>query len=434
MQKNIKINENGHLEIAGIEAGALVKEYGTPLYVMDEGYIRSVCREIIECLKSEYPDSMAFYASKAFSAKAIYSVAASEGLGTDVVSAGELYTAIAGKMPANRIIMHGNNKSKTELEYAVKTGIYAIVIDSLHELSLLSAIGDEFGICSINVMVRINPGVEAHTHHYMQTSKTDSKFGFSISDGSAIEFIRKVKAAKNLNFIGIHCHIGSQIFETEPFRLTVDYMTDLIADLSRENIIVTDLNMGGGYGVYYTDYDRPKSPSVYIKVIADELKRCIVDKKIRAPKLIVEPGRCIVGEAGTTLYRVGSIKEIKGLKKYISIDGGLFENPRYALYQAKYSCILAERANEPCTDRVTVAGKCCETGDIIIEDCMLPPAKSGDILAVFTTGAYNFSMASNYNRNTVPPVVFVNNGKSGYAVKPQSIEDVVSRDTFPEYK
>lgn len=434
MQKNIKINENGHLEIAGIEAGALVKEYGTPLYVMDEEYIRSVCRDIISCLKSEYPDSMACYASKAFSAKAIYQVVTSEGLGADVVSAGELYTAVMGKMPANRIIYHGNNKSKTELEYAVKTGVYAIVLDSHNELDLLSGIGDALGVSSINVMVRINPGVEAHTHHYMQTSKTDSKFGFSISDGSAVEFIRKVSVTKNIRFIGIHCHIGSQIFETEPYRLAVDYMTDLISELSHNNITVFDLNMGGGYGVFYTEYDKPKNPSVYIKVIADELKRCIAAKRIRAPKLIVEPGRCIVGEAGTTLYRIGSIKEIKDVKKYISVDGGLFENPRYALYQAKYSCMLAERANEPRTERVTVAGKCCETGDIIIEDCMLPTAESGDILAVFTTGAYNYSMASNYNRNAVPPVVFVRNGKSCYAVKPQTIEDIVSRDTFIEYK
>ena len=426
----LDINEEGHLRIGGCDCVELAKQYGTPLYVMDEEYIRGICRGYTELLAQKYPDSMVAYASKAFSALAIYGIVREEGLGADVVSGCELYTALKAGMPADKIYFHGNNKSRDELTYAVREGVHAVVIDSLYEIELLNEIAGKQGKVQ-NVLVRVNPGIDAHTHRFIQTTRPDSKFGFSVADGTAEEVICRITQKSNLGFLGVHCHIGSQIFEVKPFALAVEKMTDFIAKLSHAGVTVRELNMGGGYGVTYTDEDKPLAPREYVDAIVTKLQECVASKKIVAPRLIIEPGRPIVGEAGITLYTVGAIKEIRDLKKYVAVDGGMFENPRYALYQSKYDALLANRANEQPSETVTVAGKCCESGDILIEDIRLPAAKSGDILAVFTTGAYHYSMASNYNRNAVPPVVLALNGKSEYIVKPQAYEDIVSRDVLP---
>lgn len=429
----LNINKSGHLEIGGCDTVSLAAKYGTPLYVMDEEYIRGICKEYNAILHEDYGDGLICYASKAFSAEAIYEICRQEGLGADVVSGCELLTALKAGISADKLYFHGNNKTPFELDMAVNAGVHAVVIDSFYEMELLE------NICAavdktVRALVRVNPGIDAHTHHFIQTTRVDSKFGFSISDGTALEAIRKVNALKHVEFVGIHCHIGSQIFELKPFELAVEKMTDFIVKINEElNLTVKELNMGGGYGVTYTDEDKPLKPGEYVKAIVKKLCACIESKKILKPKLILEPGRSIVGEAGITLYTVGAIKDIKDIKKYISVDGGMFENPRYALYEAKYEAVLANRMNDEKTEVVTVAGKCCESGDILVESAKLPPAESGDLLAVLTTGAYNYSMAGNYNRNPVPPVVMVNKGMSDYIVRPQTYEDVMSRDALPAW-
>ncbi len=432
-RETLKVNSLGHLEIGGCDTVELAKEYGTPLYVMDENYIRQIARGYSKILDEVYGDGLVCYASKAFSTKAVYQICDSEGLGADVVSGGELLTALSSGINADKIYFHGNNKSFSELEMAVKSGVHAVVVDSFYEMDLLD------GICADNgknmkVLFRVNPGIDAHTHQFIQTTRVDSKFGFSISDGTALDAIKYALSKTNLTFVGIHCHIGSQIFELKPFMLAVDKMTDFIVKINAElGVTVSELNMGGGYGITYTSEDKPLEPQDYVRAIVDKLLECVEEKKIVKPRLILEPGRSIVGEAGITLYTVGAIKEIKEIKKYISVDGGMFENPRYALYQAKYEAVLANKMNEANTEIVTVAGKCCESGDMLVIDAKLPKAESGDVLAVLSTGAYHYSMASNYNRNLVPPVVLVRDGKSGYIVRPQTYEDIMARDCSPAW-
>lgn len=427
----LNIDSEGNLSIGGIEVGALAAEYGTPLYVMDKSYIELMCSVFTETLRKEYGDGLVSYASKAFCCKEIYRIINKYGLGADVVSGGEIFTALSAGFPADKLTLHGNNKTVEELEYAVKSGVGEIVIDSVSEINEIDALASGQGITQ-NVMIRVNPGIEAHTHHYIQTAKPDSKFGFSVADGTAEKIIKLVSEKKNLKLVGLHCHIGSQIFEKKSFAIAVDKMTDFYLHIKNDlGIEFEALNLGGGFGIYYTDGDpelKTADYADYIKVISDELKRCVAEKGIKKPRLMLEPGRSIVGEAGITVYTVGRIKEISGIKNYLSVNGGMFENPRYALYQAKYSVVAAEKMNEKPIYKYTVAGKCCESGDIIAEDVLLPSVKEGDLLAVLSTGAYNYSMSSNYNRNVVPPVVMVENGEAYYAVKPQKYEDVASRD------
>ena len=435
-RKTLKVNEKGHLEIGGADTVELAKQFGTPLYVMDEDYIRNMCRVYKDTLEKEYSGkSLVLYASKAFSCTAIYKIAASEGIGVDVVSGGELYTAIKAGFPAEKICLHGNNKLQSELQLALDYGVDRIVVDSVQELDTLDSMCAERGTKQA-ILLRINPGVEAHTHHYIQTAKTDSKFGFSIADGTAEEMTSKALKKKNLLLEGYHCHIGSQIFEKQSFALAAEKMIAFMAAMhDRFSFEARSLNLGGGYGIWYTDEDRKISCPEYAEYLRTIL-RTIEEKSKEAglplPLLMIEPGRSIVGEAGITLYRVGAIKEIPGIKKYVAVDGGMFDNPRYALYQAKYTAILANRANEKPQEIVTVAGKCCESGDIVCSNVELPKAEPGDILAVLSTGAYNYSMASNYNRNAVPPVLLVKDGKADYIVKPQTYEDIVRNDVLPE--
>lgn len=435
-RKTLRINDRGHLEIGGADAVSLAAAFGTPLYVMDEDYIRAMCSVYRDTIEKEYGgNGLVLYASKAFSCMAIYKIAASENIGVDTVSEGELYTALRAGFPAEKIYLHGNNKLPAELVYAVENGVGTVVVDAYAELDLLDGICAERGRVQ-DILIRINPGVEAHTHHFIQTAKTDSKFGFSVADGAAEKVTSYALSKKNLRLKGFHCHIGSQIFEKQSFALAVDKMMTFMSHIREKlGFTATVLNLGGGYGIWYTDEDAKISCEGY----ADYLREVIREVKVKSkefdypqPYLVIEPGRSIVGEAGVTLYTVGNIKEIPGIKKYVAVDGGMFDNPRYALYQAKYTALLANRANEPCTEVVSVAGKCCESGDIVCADVKLPAAKSGDILAVLSTGAYNYSMASNYNRNPVPPVVLVKDGIAEYIVRPQSFEDIVRNDVIPD--
>ena len=331
--------------------------------------------------------------------------------------------------------MHGNNKLPHELEFALDCGVGTIVVDAYSEIDLLDELCAQRNKTQ-NILIRINPGVEAHTHRFIQTAKTDSKFGFSVADGSALKITEYALTKKNLKLMGYHCHIGSQIFEKQSFVLAVDKMTAFMAEVKKIlNYETSVLNLGGGYGIWYTDEDPKYSENDYagyLKAVIAELKNKADQYGLKRPYLVIEPGRSIVGEAGITLYTVGTIKDIPGIKKYVAVDGGMFDNPRYALYQAKYTALLANRAEEKAVETVSIAGKCCESGDIVCANVSLPEAHSGDILAVLSTGAYNYSMASNYNRNLIPPMVLVKDGHAEYIVKPQTYEDLIRNDVIPE--
>ena len=436
-RETLKINSKGHLEIGGCDAVDLAKNFGTPLYVFDEKYIRDMMRVYRDTIEKEYGgNGLVLYASKAFSCMAIYRIAAQENIGVDVVSGGELYTAIKAGFPAEKIYMHGNNKLLRELEFAVDAGVGTIVVDSYDEADMLDDIAKAKGV-EQNVLIRINPGVEAHTHAFVQTARTDSKFGFSISDGTAEKMSAYILKKEHLNLKGYHCHIGSQIFEKQSFVLAaqkaMDFMAMIKSDLGFE---ADTLNIGGGFGIWYTDDDAKISVdgyAAYLEALISAVKEKASELGLKRPYLLIEPGRSIVGEAGITLYTVGAIKDIPGIKKYVAIDGGMFDNPRYALYQSKYTVLLANRADEACTEKVTIAGKCCESGDLIAVDVPLPEAERGDIAAVLSTGAYNYSMASNYNRNFIPPAILVHGGKAEYIVKPQTYDDLVRNDVVPDY-
>lgn len=435
-RNTLKINSDGHLEIGGCDTVNLAEQYGTPLYVFDEDYIRTMMRTYKTTIENEYGgNGKVLYASKAFSCKAIYCIARQEGIGVDVVSGGELYTALSTQFPAKDIYLHGNNKTFEELNYAIKSGVGTIVVDSYREADLIDNICGQLGIKQ-DVIIRINPGVEAHTHAYVQTATPDSKFGFAIANGTAAEITEYVLTKQNINLKGFHCHIGSQILEKQSFVLAAEKMMDFIADIKKSlGFEANVLNIGGGFGIYYTDEDpklKQADYAAYLKVLCQAIKIKAKEHALKLPYLLIEPGRSTIGEAGITLYTVGAIKEIPAIKKYISIDGGMFDNPRYALYQSKYTVVAAGKMNEDCTQKVTIAGKCCESGDIIAVDVPLPDVESGDVLAVLSTGAYNYSMASNYNRNFIPEAILVKDGKAETIIKKQTYEDLVRNDVIPE--
>jgi len=426
---------NGHLNIGGADAGELARSFGTPLYVFDEAYLRAMMRAYKEAIDTEYGGrGLVLYASKAFSCEAIYAIAKQEGIGADVVSGGELFTAIRAGFPTGKIYMHGNNKLSGELAFAVDAGVGTVVLDGEDEAEILSEEAQRRGVVQ-DVLIRINPGVEAHTHTYIQTAKTDSKFGFSVANGAADKMTKKVLSLAGLRLKGYHCHIGSQIFEMQSFSVAAEKCLDFIkAEKDKYGFEAEELNLGGGFGVWYNDEDVKLKPSDYrdrLKTVIGAVKKKCSELSLKEPFLVFEPGRSLVAEAGITLYTVGAIKEIPGIKKYVAIDGGMFDNPRYALYGAKYTAILAERADETPCELVSIAGKCCESGDLIGVDFKLPKAKRGDILAILSTGAYNYSMASNYNRNFIPPAVLVSGGRAEYIVKPQTYEDLVRNDVIP---
>lgn len=427
-RRYIGVNEKGNLTFGGADTVELAKEYKTPLYVMDEGEVRTRCKEIRKNLFDRYPNSKALYASKAFSCKEIYKIVQDEGFGVDVVSSGEMYVALQAGFPSEKMYFHGNNKTLEEIEFAIENNIGCIVIDNFLEIDHVQEIAEKKGKI-IDALLRISPGIEGHTHEAISTGQLDSKFGFAMEFGFAIAAVEKVNKCENINFKGIHCHIGSQMFLSDIYKTGADKMTDLAADIKKLlGLEIQELNIGGGFGVYYTEDDKPKEISEFMDVIITEIEQNCHKKGLKLPTIIIEPGRWLVGEAGITLYEIGAVKDIPGIRKYISVDGGMTDNIRPALYQAEYEGVIANKANKPLEETVTVAGKCCESGDKIIIDLQVPKIESGDILAVLTTGAYNYAMASNYNQLRIPAVVMVKEGKSRLVVKRQSLEDLVRND------
>lgn len=428
MKRQIQ-EENGELILGGVGVKTLAAQYGTPLYVMDENVIRSNMRAFKSSMDKYYGGKgLVCYASKAFSCKEIYRIAKEEGIGADVVSIGEMYTAKSVGFPMDQVCFHGNNKTRRELEAALDWGVTRIVVDNLTELHTLSALAKEKGIIA-EILLRIKPGIDAHTHDFIRTGQIDSKFGLALETGEAMEGVKEALAAESVTLRGLHCHIGSQIFSVDPFVHAAEVMMGFLGQIKAETgVELPELNLGGGFGILYTDEDEPVPFGDYMEPVSRAVKASAERLGLSQPFVLIEPGRSIVGEAGTTLYTVGSVKEIPDIRTYVSVDGGMGDNPRYILYQAKYDMILANRVNEPATETVTVAGRCCESGDLLGENVPLAPAKPGDLLAVFATGAYNYSMASRYNRVGIPPVVMVKDGSSRVIVRGESLEDLVRND------
>ena len=425
------VNEKGHLTIGDVDAVEIAEKFGTPTYVMDEALIRKNCRLYLDSIKKACGDNgIALYASKAFSCVYVLKVAAEEGMGLDVVSGGELYTAIKAEFPMERIYFHGNNKTKDELLMAVNNNVGHIVVDNKYELQLLNKLAGENNTKQ-KVLFRIKPGVDAHTHDFIKTGQIDSKFGFALETGEAEEIFRLVMECENVEPVGIHCHIGSQIFECSPFIEAAEIMVKFMSDVKNKfGIELTQLNLGGGMGIRYTESDDPIGYDEYIDEIAKTVKSCTEMYGLTMPKIIMEPGRSLVGAAGITLYHVGCVKDIPGIRKYISVNGGMADNPRYIMYEAEYSAIVANRANAEKQEIVTVAGKCCESGDILLKDSYLPEIEVGDVLAVLSTGAYNYSMSSNYNRIPKPPVIMIKDKEPKVIIKRESYDDVLRNDVY----
>lgn len=423
------IDENGQLLLGGVSAIRLAREFGTPLYVMEEQKIRASMRLYTGALKEGYAGrGLICYASKAFCCKEIYRIAQIEGLGADVVSGGELYTAQAAGFDLNNVCMHGNNKTKDELLAAINAGIGRIVADNPAELRLINELGIQLNK-KVRVLLRVRPGISAHTHAFIRTGQIDSKFGTAIETGEALETVKFAFSLPNINFTGVHCHIGSQIFCADPFVLAAETMVKFLAKIKKETgVELRELNLGGGFGIPYTDNDISENTKNILYKIFDTVRRTAANHWIASPFLIFEPGRSIVAESGTTLYLVGESKHIPGIRTYLPVDGGMCDNPRYILYGAKYEMAIANKMTAERNKTYTVAGKCCESGDLLGKKIPLQQAESGDVLAIFCTGAYNFSMFSNYNRNLRPAVVMVDGGKARLIVKRETYEELLRGD------
>lgn len=422
------ISSNGHLTIGEVDTVELVKNYGTPLFVYDTALIRERARGFIDTFKKLGVKAEVAYASKAFACVAAYQLAEQENLSLDVVSGGELYTAIKAGFPAERIHFHGNNKSYAELELAFDTKIGCIVVDNFYEISLLKEIS-EAKQQPMRILLRVTPGVEAHTHDFITTGQADSKFGFDLNNGQADQAFDAVIGHEFLQLLGLHCHIGSQIFETDGFSLAAGKLMKKIGEWKEQHgFECTVLNLGGGFGIRYTEEDKPLAPHVYVAEMIKTVQAEAAALKLTMPEIWIEPGRSLVGDAGTSLYTIGSHKTVPNVREYIAVDGGMSDNIRPALYDAKYEAVIANKANAPKDNTYTVAGKLCESGDKLIVDAALQQAESGDILAMFCTGAYGYSMASNYNRVPRPAVVFVEAGEHQLAIQRESYEDIVQND------
>ncbi|MFC4557437.1 diaminopimelate decarboxylase [Virgibacillus kekensis] len=422
------INEQGHLDIGGADTVYLAKKYGTPLYVYDVSILRDNCRAFVQTFKELGASAQVAYASKAFSSTAMLQVVRQEGLSLDVVSQGELYTALQAEFPAEKIHMHGNNKSREELEMAIDHNVGCIVVDNFHEIELISSLLEKQNK-EINVLMRVTPGIESKTHQYIMTGNEDSKFGFNLQNGQADRAFLELTKHEKIHFKGLHSHIGSQIFETDGFTLAADLLFKKLAEWNTDYGYIPEvLNLGGGFGIRYTKDDQPLAYAAYVKEMVSVVREQANHHNMPVPEIWIEPGRAIAGNAGITLYTVGSKKEIPGVRNYISVDGGMTDNLRPALYSARYEGVLANKASQPVKDKVSVAGKCCESGDMLIWDLPVPEVASEDILAVFSTGAYGYSMASHYNRLPNAGVVFVENGIDKLVVRRESFEDVVRND------
>ncbi|CAI8850107.1 Diaminopimelate decarboxylase [Brevibacillus sp. IT-7CA2] len=427
-----RVNEQGNLEIGGCDTTHLATTYGTPLYVYDEQQIRTKCREFVNAFHNTGFSFQVAYASKAFCTMAMCKLIEEEGLSLDVVSGGELYTALQAGFPVERIHFHGNNKSHDELIMALDAKIGCFVVDNFYELHILAQLAEERNE-KVSVLLRVTPGVEAHTHEYISTGQIDSKFGFDVQNGQALEAIQFSHESNHLHLLGVHSHIGSQIFETEGFLVAVKRLTELLGEAKGKlGFLPEVLNVGGGFGIRYVEGDTPQPAETYIKAITDIVRQELTALEIPLPEIWIEPGRSIVGDAGTTLYRIGSQKNIPNVRKYIAVDGGMTDNLRPALYDAEYEAAIANKMNAPVTEVVSIAGKCCESGDMLIWDVKLPEAQAGDILAVPSTGAYGYSMANNYNRIARPAVVFVKDGEAEVVVRRETYAEVVGHDVLPK--
>lgn len=426
LQGTMRIKDN-ILYIGGVNTLDLVKKYGTPLYVFDEELIRNNCREYNKYFKVKENNNKVAYAGKAFLPKYMCNLVDEEGLYLDVVSGGELYTAYKANFPMERILFHGNNKTLDEIKMGVDLNIGIFVVDNFYELDILEDLCREKNKVQ-NIYFRVTPGIDAHTHKYIKTGQIDSKFGFALTNGDFYMAVERLKKYNHVKLIGIHAHIGSQIFEVEPYKEEVDVMLNIVKTLKTDyKIQIEEVDFGGGIGVYYTESDKPRSIKEFCETIIKECDKKCKQLNIDVPTLIIEPGRSLVANAGSTLYTIGSIKDIKDVRTYVSVDGGMTDNIRPSLYQAGYECAVVNKmSNEKSTHKVTIAGKCCESGDILISNTNVLDIESEDILITTSTGAYGYAMASNYNKITKNPVVFVNDGNDKLVCKRQSYEDLLS--------
>lgn len=425
-----QISKKGELVLGGCNTISLANKFNTPLYIIDEKTFNHNTSEYIRCLKKYYNDFLVLYAAKAFACKAIFKLAGNAGLGLDVVSGGEIYLALKSGFKRENIYFHGNNKSFDEIQMAVKNNIGRIVCDNFYELELLQKAAQE-NKKYVDILIRLTPGIECHTHKYIKTGHLDSKFGFDmVYLDEVLNFIKK--HGKNLRLKGYHGHIGSQIFELKPFSDMVDVLLNkFLYTKKKYNLELTELNIGGGIGISYIKSDDPITIDKWAKETTDTIKIKCKKLNLNLPRLICEPGRSIIGPCGVTLYRVGSIKQVPNGRKFISVDGGMADNPRPITYQAKYTAVVANKMNSKNLEKVTIAGRYCETGDLLIKNIMLPKVTPGDLIAVFSTGAYNYSMSSNYNFVPRPACVLVNNGKAEVIIERETYNDLMAKHKIP---
>ena len=425
IQKSMTLTNDGTLAFGGADVRELAEKYGTPLIILDENRLRENMRMYITSMRAAFGgDALPTYASKAMCFKEIYRILAEEGLGADVVSGGELYTALKAGFPMERVYFHGDHKADWELELAVESGTGYIMADNEYELDNLERICAAKGK-KVNVILRVTPGIDNHTF----AGKVDVQFGRPIETGQALNFVKKALEKQNINVAGFHCHIGSQIFSEGPFYLAAEKMLNFVKDVKDATGFVPEkLDLGGGFGVRYVEADPAIDIPACIEKLGKKVHSLCEELGLDIPAIIMEPGRSIVADAGMTLYTAGAVKEVEGHRAYVIIDGGMADNPRYALYKSSYTVYNASRMTEKADFLCTIAGRCCESGDLIQENVTIPAVKSGDLIAVAVTGAYNYSMASNYNRLTRPAVVMVKDGADRLAVRRESLDDLIRND------
>ena len=427
--ENINVNEKGNLAFAGFDTAELAAKHGTPLYLMDEDRIRHNCRIYLKAMAEAFgTEAQPLYASKAASFKRMYEIMKEEGMGIDVVSSGEIFTALKAGFDLKNAYFHSNNKTDWDIAYAIENGIGYFVVDNSEELYAINEAAAKAGIVQ-DILLRITPGIDTHTYEAVNTGKVDSKFGSAIATGQAEDMVRLTLSYEHIRLCGFHCHIGSQVFDSDTFLRGSDIMLDFIADMkSKLDFVTQQLDLGGGYGVRYVESDPTIDIAANIAQVAANVKAKCHCLGLDIPKILMEPGRSIVADAGMTLYTVGTVKTIPGYKNYVSIDGGMTDNPRFALYGSAYTVFVANKMNETADFVCSLVGRCCESGDIIQENITIPRPVRGDIAAVCTTGAYNYSMASNYNGIARPPIVMLSGGRDYVAVKRESLEDIAAND------
>ena len=421
------VTATGHLVLGGCDVVALAKEHGTPLYIFDERTLRARCQAFVESFQGRYPNSRVIYASKAFTNLALARLLVEEGLGLDVASGGEMAAAKAGGMPPSKVYFHGNNKSRQELEEAVAWNVGRVVVDNFHELGQLNDVAKEARHVQ-DIMLRVSPNVDPHTHTYISTGTLDSKFGFPVGTGQAEQAIRQALSSSNLHLVGLHCHIGSQIFETQPFQQAIRVTLEFAATMREEGLALEEFSPGGGFGVAYTRDQQPPSIAQYAEAVTSAFSQGCQELGFGRPMLVIEPGRSIVGPAGVAVYTVGARKAIPGVRTYISVDGGMGDNIRPALYQARYEAVVANRMHQPPSEQVTIAGKFCESGDILVQNAELPATQAGDLIAIPVAGAYCVPMSSNYNMATRPAIVMVREGVARLIRRRETYQDLMAAD------